>query len=762
LGIKETLSKEQVTDRLKNIGRFRLNLSHGRIISLSALLLILFVAFTIRIMPLRWEIPQESVRLNEFDPYYQYILTNRMVQNGLLSPYYPEPWVFQQLWYPQGLDMSRSLPGLPMTAATLYSVISIFGVNIDLMTFASILPAIVGALTCLMLYFVGKDFGGKPVGLLAALFLALSPGYIQRTALGFFDTGVPGIFSLVLFIFLFLRANDENRTLRSSMLYTLGSALTLAYFVLSWGAAYYILGLVSIFIFVLLLLKRYTPRLLISFSLTFGVALFIATKFQQISLNYLTSGPVIPIAGIFLLLCLSEVLRNNISARTKVMLTIGAVVVVVGGFVAVWQLGYIEAIAGKFITVLDPFLREANPLIASVAEHRISTWGNIYYDLGIGLVFFLTGLYFTLRNPSNKNVFLLLFGLTSLYFAASMVRLLAVFAPAFALLAATGIVSILKPFYTLLREAPRIVVKTKRGLARVSKEYSGIAIFLVFIIVVTNLAFMPQNSRAPGIPRVYGTAYNPIAISASSLPIAADTPVTEWSDMLKYTNNNLNSTDVVVSWWDYGYWLGILGNVTTIADNATVNATQIENDGFIMMANESQALKMARQYDAKYVLVFITLQLTQVGDNAYVADLGSFGDEAKWFWMARISGGASTRLIDQGFMDNQTAWTNEDAFGHTDQQSGRWVWNDAGTNSTIYKLMAFAKDRWDQEVGSPATASGTITITTNVEGIVPTYFKEKFIAGLTPSSLSYGGIIPLVALYEIDWAKYDADFPITG
>jgi len=762
LGIKETLSKEQVTDRLKNIGRFRLNLSHGRIISLSALLLILFVAFTIRIMPLRWEIPQESVRLNEFDPYYQYILTNRMVQNGLLSPYYPEPWVFQQLWYPQGLDMSRSLPGLPMTAATLYSVISIFGVNIDLMTFASILPAIVGALTCLVLYFVGKDFGGKPVGLLAALFLALSPGYIQRTALGFFDTEVPGIFSLVLFIFLFLRANDENRTLRSSMIYTLGSALTLAYFVLSWGAAYYILGLVSIFIFVLLLLKRYTPRLLISFSLTFGVALFIATKFQQISLNYLTSGPVIPIAGIFLLLCLSEVLRNNISARTKVMLTIGAVVVVVGGFVAVWQLGYIEAIAGKFITVLDPFLRDANPLIASVAEHRISTWGNIYYDLGIGLVFFLTGLYFTLRNPSNKNVFLLLFGLTSLYFAASMVRLLAVFAPAFALLAATGIVSILKPFYTLLREAPRIVVKTKRGLARVSKEYSGIAIFLVFIIVVTNLAFMPQNSRAPGIPRVYGTAYNPIAISASSLPIAADTPVTEWSDMLKYTNNNLNSTDVVVSWWDYGYWLGILGNVTTIADNATVNATQIENDGFIMMANESQALKMARQYDAKYILVFVTLQLTRVGDNAYVADLGSFGDEAKWFWMARISGGASTRLIDQGFMDNQTAWTNEDAFGHTDQQSGRWVWNDAGTNSTIYKLMAFAKDRWDQEVGSPATASGTITITTNVEGIVPTYFKEKFIAGLTPSSLSYGGIIPLVALYEIDWAKYDADFPVTG
>src|SRR3990170_7074600 len=157
LGIKETLSRERITDRFKNLGRLRPNLSHATIISMSALILILFVAFTIRILPLRWEIPTGTVRLNEFDPYYQFILTRRMVQNGLLSPYWPEPWVFHQLWYPQGLDMSRSLPGLPMTAATLYSIISIFGVNIDLMAFASILPAIVGALTCLVIYFVGKD-----------------------------------------------------------------------------------------------------------------------------------------------------------------------------------------------------------------------------------------------------------------------------------------------------------------------------------------------------------------------------------------------------------------------------------------------------------------------------------------------------------------------------------------------------------------------------------------------------------------------------
>ncbi|HLN46337.1 MAG TPA: STT3 domain-containing protein [Candidatus Sulfotelmatobacter sp.] len=751
VGIRDKLSKDNMTDSLKNLRRLRLSASHGRIISLAALFLILFIAFTIRVLPLRWEIPQNTVRLNEFDPYYQFILTRFMVQNGPLSPYLGAGYIEHHLWYPAGLDMTRSLPGLPMLTAVLYDIMSFLGINVDLMAFASFMPAIMGTITVLLLYFLGKDFGGKPVGLLAALFLALSPGYIQRTALGFYDTEVPGIFSLILFVLLFLRANDENRSLRSSMLYTLGSTLTLAFFVLSWGAAYYLTGLVALFAFVIVILKRYTPRLLITYSIAFGGAFFIATKFQQISLTYLTTGPVIPVAAVFLLLCLAEVLRNNISIRTKTILSIATIALIVGAFVALWQFGLIAGIAGKFVSIVDPFLREANPLIASVAEHRISTWSNMFYDFGIGLVFFVVGLYFTLRNPTNRNVFLLIFGLTALYFGASMVRILAVFAPVFAILAGMGIVGILKPFYTLLREAPRIVLKTKRGIARVSKEYSGIAIFLIFIILVTNLAFMPQNG---GTPRVYGSAYVPIAISASSLPIAPNQPVLEWVNMLSYTSKNLNSTDVVCSWWDYGYWLGILGNVTTLADNATVNATQIENIGYIMMANETQAIKVLKQYDAKYILVFVTLAFSQTSQGGYVADFGQWGDEAKWFWMARISGDARNRFINEGLMTEAYQWTNESAFG-TQGTSG-WNWNDMGTNSTVYKLMSYAKDQWGNTVGSQAQ------ITTNIGGVIPTYFKEKYFSGLDATTLSYGGIVPLVALYEIDYAKYNADFNMTG
>jgi dolichyl-diphosphooligosaccharide--protein glycosyltransferase len=749
------LAKEQLIKGLKAFGKLRIHTSHASIICYSALLLILFIAFTIRILPIRWEIPSGQVRLNEFDPYYQYTVTSHMVQYGLFSPYLEnngKGWINYMQWYPAGLNMGHSLPSLPMTAAVLYSIISWLGVNIELMTFCSTFPAIFGTLSCLLIYFIGKDMSGKTVGLFAALFLALAPSFIQRTALGFFDTEVMGMVGLILFIFLFLRAIEETRSIRSSLFYSVGAGAALAYFIGAWGAAYYVVDLAALFVFVLILLKRYSPRLLFTYSLTFGFGLLIATKIPRISLAYITSGAVLPVLGVFLLLCLAEVLRHNISARTKTWLTAGVLAIIVGGFTAMWQLGFLENIAGKFYSVLDPFLRSAAPIIESVAEHRISAWGNIYFELGLGILFFLAGLYFTLRNPTNRNVFLLIFGATALYFAASMVRLLVIFAPAFSLLVAIGILGILKPFYTLLREASQVVVKTKRRIARVSKEYSGIAIFLIFMIVVTNIAFSPQTG---GMPRVYGSAYAPITISASSLPLGGSLPepAEEWLNMLSYTANNLQPTTIVCAWWDYGYWLTYLGNVTTLADNATINTTQIENIGFIFMAPEDLSMQMLANYNASYILVFTTLGLATSSDGtSYIVQAAGYGDEGKWSWMARISGQARERFIQAGLLTEDTAWTDENDFGTVNNETGTWQWNDMGKNSTVYKLLSWAKQRW-------VDVSGTANnIQADEQGVEPTYFEEEYFSGenLSPiaASTSYGGIIPVVALYKIDWESY--------
>jgi dolichyl-diphosphooligosaccharide---protein glycosyltransferase len=755
--------KERLGNSLSIFSRLRIQVSHGSIIAFAALVMILFVAFTVRILPLRWEnLTQGTALLNEFDPYYQFSITQHMVQNGLLSPYWPTHWINTQKWYPDGLDMSTSLPALPMTAAVLYQIVSLFGAKIDLMTFCSILPAIIAVVACLVIYLVGKDMGGKAIGLFSALFLALAPSFLQRSSLGFFDTEVPGVLGLVLFIFLFLRSIDSNRSLRASLLYSLGAGAALAYFIAGWGAAYYLIALSVMFVFIMVLLKRYTQRMLINYSITFGIALFLGTKVPYISLNYVISGAVLPVAAVFIVLVVAEILRNNISIKNKLAMAIASLVLIIGGFVTLWITGSLGGIAGKFITVLDPFVRAATPLINSVAEQRISAWGNLYIELGISILFFLIGLYFVLKNPTNRNIFLLLFAVTSLYFATSMVRLLVLFAPAFAIVAGIGIISVLKPFITLLQEAPRSLAKSKRRMPRVSKEYSGVAVFIIFMLLVSSFAFSPQTG---GMPRSMSQAYVPTAISASSLPVGGASltqPVGAWLDAVGWMKENVRSTDAVVMWWDYGNWLTDLGNVTSLADNTTVNGTQIANIGFLFMGNENESMAMLNTYGqehTKYIAVFLILGVSQSssGSSSYIAYPVGYGDEGKWQWMARISGQEKQRLIDQGFMNPQTAWTNESSFGAINTETNRWKWNDQGLNCTVFELLNYAEVQYCNTI----SASTGISITPDQTTTQPTYFKEAHFAGLSTSPSQYSGLIPIIAIYEIDWAAYNAAQGIT-
>jgi dolichyl-diphosphooligosaccharide--protein glycosyltransferase len=449
----------------------------------------------------------------------------------------------------------------------------------------------------------------------------------------------------------------------------------------------------------------------------------------------------------FILLFLSEILRNVTSARGKVLFAALLLSSMVGGFALLWTRGYLTAIAGKFWEVLNPFARAGDPLVESVAEHRISAWGSIYFDIGIVILFFIVGLFFISRNLNTKNLYLLIFGLTTVYFSSSIVRLLSILAPAFAITAAIGIVGVLRPFVTLLKEPPKIVTKKKFGLEHVGKEFSGTAVFLIFLILMTNFAFTPQSG---GVPKVFRQAYTPVTITAGSLPITPSEPVKEWFDALQYLINLPNSASTVVcSWWDYGYWLTILGNVTTLCDNATINSTSIQNVGLVFMANEMQSLRMLDSYNAKYVVVFTTVGVRSTTSGTYVGASVGYGDEGKWTWMARISGQAQQRFIDDGWLpDEESSWADESKFGAFTNNT--WVWNDFGTNSTIYKMMSWAKQRWCDTFG----------ITPDETGVQPTYFKEAYFAGvnLDPNDAGkYGGIVPLVCIYEIDWPKYRHD-----
>jgi hypothetical protein len=51
----------------------------------------------------------------------------------------------------------------------------------------------------------------------------------------------------------------------------------------------------------------------------------------------------------------------------------------------------------------------------------------------------------------------------------------------------------------------------------------------------------------------------------------------------------------------------------------------------------------------------------------------------------------------------------------------------------------------------------------NDTAVNPTYFEPAYIAGLNlgaqDAANNYGGLIPLVCLYQVNWNKFNADFP---
>jgi len=80
--------------------------------------------------------------------------------------------------------------------------------------------------------------------------------------------------------------------------------------------------------------------------------------------------------------------------------------------------GKIAPWTGRFYTLLDPsYAKNHIPIIASVSEHQPTSWSSFYFDLHIQVFLFPVGLYFCFSKLTDANIFVILYGVTSIYFA---------------------------------------------------------------------------------------------------------------------------------------------------------------------------------------------------------------------------------------------------------------------------------------------------------------------------------------------------------
>lgn len=680
--------------------------------------LILSIALAVRLLPLRWVptpwIP-DHFYLSEFDPYFQFRVTEHIVKNGFVS----WAWYDRMGWFPWGRNMATAaFPGLPMTAAFFYLILRALAVPVDLVQFALFFPAIMGAVTCLVIYFVGRDIGGEPVGLFSAFLLALNASYIGRTSLGFFDDETVGIFGILLFFLFFSRSIEVTRPWKHAIAYSVAAGLSLGYLYASWGAARYPADMIVLSVFVLLLVGRYSPRLFSSYGICFFVALFIGVNVPRLGAGFLRDPSVIPVYGVFLLMCGLEVRRRVKTEKMKILSIAAFLAIVVAGLFSLWVLGYLGTLSQRYISVLNPFERGTQPLVESVAEHRASAWAAMYYDLGVLVFFVPIGLFFAVQMATDRSIFLSVFVLTSLYFAGSMIRLMLILAPALSLVCALGVVRLVKPFAALLKESPPL---SKRKMPRIhmGKEFAAgflIVIFLLFTLTyVTGTDF--SKDRRSQYPRVFDQAYAPTTIAVASMGFRPPDTVKDWLYALIWMRENLppsppEGPTVVASWWDYGYWITAIANRTSLADNGTSNTTQIQQIARMFMSPEEESIEILKNWPGgrvTHVVVFTTV--------TYEGQDYPWGEAGKFYWMIKIAG------------------LNESDYGQYVQEG--WLWNDYGKTTTLYKMMTYGK-----------LAAGLPLVDSQERSLEPV-FLENFELVYPKRIQPVSGIYALVLVYEV-------------
>ncbi|KAF3589286.1 hypothetical protein F2Q69_00030116 [Brassica cretica] len=257
------------------------------------------------------------------------------------------------------------------------------------------------------------------------------------------------------------------------------------------------------------------------------------------------------------------------------------------------------------ITVTSAILVGAIALGVGTASGYISlralptAWSSFMFDYHILLFLFPAGLYFCFKRLSDATIFIVMYGLTSLYFAGVMchslyfagvmVRLIFVATPAICLISAIAVSATVKNLTSLLRakqKVPQTGSSKGPGSSKASSKVTldqaqpfqkngAIALLVGVFYLLSGYA-------------IHCTWVTSEAYSSPSIVLAARGAhgnriiFDDYREAYYWLTQNTPTDAKVMSWWDYGYQITAMGNRTVIVDNNTWNNTHIATVGRAM------------------------------------------------------------------------------------------------------------------------------------------------------------------------------------
>lgn len=561
----------------------------------------------------------ESV-IHEFDPYFNYRTTRYLAEEGFYSFH---NWFDDRAWYPLGRIIGGTIyPGLMVTSAAIYHALQFIHITIDIRNVCVFLAPLFSSLTTIITYLLTKELRDAGSGLVAAAMISIVPGYISRSVAGSYDNEGIAIFCMLLTYYMWIKSVKSGSIYWAAM-----CAVAYFYMVSSWGGYVFLINLIPLHVLALMATGRFSHRVYVAYSTTYCLGTLLSMQISFVGFQPVQSSEHMAALGVFGLCQLHafvDYLRSRLSKehfdtlfKTVVTISIG-ISFVVGAVLTVS--GKISPWTGRFYSLLDPSYAKNNiPIIASVSEHQPTSWSSFYFDLQLLVFMFPAGLYFCFSKLSDANIFIILYGVTSIYFAGVMVRLMLVLAPVMCILSGISVSAMLGTYCKQLESSQdKKLKKFESNFFMKNEVASGFLAIMTIFLVSYTFHCIWVTSEAYSSPSIVLSAR-----SHDGSRIIFD----DFREAYYWLRHNTPEDSKVMSWWDYGYQITAMANRTILVDNNTWNNTHISRVGQAMASSEEKAYEIMRELDVNYVLVIFG------GMTGYSSD-----DINKFLWMVRIGG----------------------------------------------------------------------------------------------------------------------------
>jgi len=434
---------------------------------------------------------------------------------------------------------------------------------------AAFLPPILGCLTLVLVYLIGKEISNYKVGLIACILLAFLPTeFFHRSLLGFTDQHMLEVFLMALTSLFIIHLNKSGK-----YRYIVGAGITLGLYFLNWhgaGLLAFIIGIYFWFSFIYKFMNKENQFLLCRNTFLVGlIGLLVSVSYLHNSIdakiNLISLGLVIVMPIFFYFF--TKVIKN----REWFIFFLGVIIPAVA-FTVAWLVP-LRTIFGPVFWGFGTYIGEAVPLLLDPRA--------IIANFGLSFLLMIGGLYFVLKK--DKVTYFTIWSIVMFLAAMGQRRWAYYFSINIALLAAFFIYRI-----------GNWVKPTTRSV---------VLIVICFFCLLPNIK--GTVSLASYKNEITPDWYNAMVWMEKNTPNPFEGRDTYYSLEEKPTTTEGfiegRGDYGVLSWWDYGHWIIRIGR------RVPLGSPTHQGDGLsprVITAQTGDAvIELLKGQDVRYLII---------------------------------------------------------------------------------------------------------------------------------------------------------------